>query len=828
MRPENSGDPLQLRHFAVASSGTQDESVSGLQVDIGPNPLPSATLGDLGFAVTVKAAGAFAPRLIVLPMWAENLVGLDGTSVRLFRVRRKRLTFEPLWDSGLGPGFIYLWARVRRPGMYIAIGLPSDPFLRHIIRDLADRRKYSSQGAAEYNHLTTMRAFAGFAELPETDFKEVRSLLTRAELLTNPQRFAPGEIRRGRAGAILPPPLPRGVTLAEFMHRLNALETPPDGLPEEALFSIPDNVSAPAPASVGSFFPDYAESPAENDSSTSYLTEILGGIEQPEIRSVVSRIILPPRLNWWMYHHDTQHSGNVAGSHISRQNVGRLRLRARISLSGPVVSVPAVVDNKIYVGVGNSTLAAFGSGGTLYRIDLLTGQIERQFTFNTPVTGGSRQGLAGIACAPAVTGGRVYFSGQDGRIYCLNAATFTPVWVTDLRHADPAHNQPVTHRVNAEGWSSPLVIDGRVYVGFGESESNTFGFMYCLDADSGNVVWLFATNIFPGVADNEPNVIPESAVGVPRLPPGFTAHTDPVQRGSAPWSSGAYDPVSGRIFIGTGNVLPQHPLPQPKYSLGVLSLLANTGSSPRFFQPSAGDNYRPDDSDVDVASGPTIFYRGRQRIVAIGSKCGSFFLLDADTMEAVHNGRRQLLPRAGGNGGFPGDTGLPLPNVDPHSPDPGEGVRTENFYGIFGSAGVHYELERLFVGVGGFAFGIGTPGIDYTTTAFLRALNWNDLTDAWLTQVGPDGVRRYVVPRPPMYTTPGEAGFTSPVVVNDLVLVTTSRPALYALDAETGLGLWTAPGFGAPTPNSFTLGPAVFGDFVVVGSANLGLMIYSL
>src|SRR5262249_18830834 len=109
-----------------------------------------------------------------------------------------------------------------------------------------------------------------------------------------------------------------------------------------------------------------------------------------------------------------------------------------------------------------------------------------------------------------------------------------------------------------------------------------------------------------------------------------------------------------------------------------------------------------------------------------------------------------------------------------------------------------------------------------------RALDWNDLADTWLTETGLDGVSRYVVPVPPMYTTPGEAGFTSPVVVNDVVFVTTSRPALYALDAETGLGLWLAPGFGGSAPNSFTLGPAVFGDFVVVGSAALGLMIYSL
>jgi outer membrane protein assembly factor BamB len=537
-----------------------------------------------------------------------------------------------------------------------------------------------------------------------------------------------------------------------------------------------------------------------------------------------------PSVNWWMYHHDVQHTGLVVGSHINRTNVPFLRLRRWIPLAGPVVSVPAVVDNKVYVGVGNSTLAAYSSGGTLYKIGMLTGIVEGAYTFNTPPFRRSRQGLAGIACAPTVIDNCVYFSGLDGKLYCLDSDTLIPVWITDLRHADRAHNQPVTHAVNAEGWGSPLVINGRVYVGFGESESNAFGFIYCLDAATGTVIWLFCTTVFPGMSDNDPNVIPESAVGLSVLPPGFTVAADPPSRGASPWSSCAYDVVSNRIIVGTGNVLPQHPLPQPRYSLGVISLDATTGGEPRFFQPSNSDNYRPDDTDVDVPAGPTIFLRGAQRVVAIGSKNGSFFLLDANTLEVLPNGRRQLLPRAGGNGGFPGDTGLRLPGVDPHPPDPTEstGRLTENFYGIFGSAAVHYGMRRLFVGVGGFAFGVGTPGIDYRTTPFLRALNWSDLTDAWWTAVGPDQVRRYVLPSPPMYTTPGEAGFSSPVVVNDVVMVSTSKPALYAFDAATGQCLWSAPGFGAPAPNSFTLGPAIYGDYVVVGSANIGLLIYSL
>jgi hypothetical protein len=51
---------------------------------------------------------------------------------------------------------------------------------------------------------------------------------------------------------------------------------------------------------------------------------------------------------------------------------------------------------------------------------------------------------------------------------------------------------------------------------------------------------------------------------------------------------------------------------------------------------------------------------------------------------------------------------------------------------------------------------------------------------------------------------------------------------MYAFAADTGLPLWQAPGMGPPAPNSFTLGPAAYGDYLAVGSANVGLLIYSL
>jgi len=74
-----------------------------------------------------------------------------------------------------------------------------------------------------------------------------------------------------------------------------------------------------------------------------------------------------------------------------------------------------------------------------------------------------------------------------------------------------------------------------------------------------------------------------------------------------------------------------------------------------------------------------------------------------------------------------------------------------------------------------------------------------------------------------------EAGLSSPAVVNDVVFVSTSKPALYALDATRGHCLWSAPSIpvGNPREPTFALGPAIYGNYVVMGAWN-NVYIYRL
>jgi outer membrane protein assembly factor BamB len=350
--------------------------------------------------------------------------------------------------------------------------------------------------------------------------------------------------------------------------------------------------------------------------------------------------------------------------------------------------------------------------------------------------------------------------------------------------------------------------------------------VFCLDATNGHLIWVFCTNKFvdpdnPG-SENQPNVIPASAAVSNPLPAwataaGFSLRTgpaDPPHKGASPWSSCAYDSVFNRVFVCTGNSRPDNPLPDERYASGLLSLDAMTGQFRGFFQPLQSDSYWPGDFDVDVPCSPTVYTRsGGQRVVCFGSKNGSFFILDADTLAVV--ARRQLLPKQNGSG-LPGDVGTPISTVVPLSGTPPTG---ENKWGVMATPAVSGTLGRIFVGLGGYA-GIG----DSSKTPFMRALDWNNLQDAWSTTLGADGVTRYNTTNPPMYLT-NEAGLSAPALVNDVVFISTSKTALYALSADTGVCLWSASS--TSLGGNYSLGPALYGDYVVVGAGNT-VYIYKL
>jgi glucose dehydrogenase len=578
--------------------------------------------------------------------------------------------------------------------------------------------------------------------------------------------------------------------------------------------------------------------------------------------------------DWWMYHGDPAHTGYVSDSRIKSDNVGQfLKTKYTIQLGGPILSVPAIVDGYIYVGVANYLRAAGGNGGAFFKIDIdetreaagqpvgTAGNIVSTFHWDLGNDDRDSHSFTGMGCTPAVVNGRVYFSAFNGKLYCLEQETLELIWRIDLRNADLEHNQPITNNKGVEfgyppaaGWSSPVVsADGRrVYVSIGEGENPfIYSFVFCLDSDSGNVIWIYCTNQFEAGVDNQPNVLPEEAVKLlpGQLPPMFsTFQGEPIVMGCSVWGSIAYDSELNRLYCSTGNPQPEQDsdgkpieLPNPGYGDGLISLDAETGTFKGFFQVLPDSNYRPSDIDVDIGSSPTIFHQQSDNLKVVGVPCknGSFFVLDAEKITLLN--RRQLLP-------FYND-GTQIPSVDTHvdlgvsSDDPqpqneseyralknkqSNETPAENFSGPFATAAVYPGADgtsqRLFIGIGGPNYHGVSPGIDYSSTPFMRAIDAASLDDVW--PMDDNDPRRYKNAMPPMYTTAAEVGLSSPAVVNDVVFCTTTKVSIYAFNVKDGTLLWQDD-LGMQTDGyhggyGYCMGPAIWKDFVVAGGLIFG------
>jgi len=555
------------------------------------------------------------------------------------------------------------------------------------------------------------------------------------------------------------------------------------------------------------------------------------------------------KSNWWMYHGDPAHTGEVKGSKLNRDTISRFGLLHDIPISGPVLSVPAVVDGFVYVGLANNLDLPGANGGKFLKIELSSGKTVAQYEWPIDPSEGDTHGFMGMGCTPAVWDNKVYFSAFNGKFYCLDADTLAEKWVVNLRYADPAFNQPtsnlgdVSAGIPAAGWSSPVVAadvgsNGLVFVGMGEGENpGCFGFIYALDAQTGQVQWIYCLCQFEDGVPNLPNVLPpESVSGT--LPSMYSmGPQNPPIRGCSVWSSIAYDDRLSRIYCTTGNPVPDTPLPTKGFSNSILSLDAASGTFRGYYQPPKESSYRESDLDVDFGGSPVLLTINGRRVVVAGCKNGGLFVVDAASMKPVT--WRQLLPYY--------NDGSQIPTVDPHvgpndtrmNPYVPNSVSDEedeeNYSGTYSTPAVHTALGRLYIGIGGNNYHNVEAGIDYTTTPFMRALDWDTLDDCW--EMDDGNPRRYTTCQPPMYRTPGESGLSSPVVVNDLVFFSTSKVAVYAFDAYSGKMLWQDR-LGEQTGGmnggyGYCLGPAVAGDYMVAGALIFGghggvLRIYGL
>jgi outer membrane protein assembly factor BamB len=179
--------------------------------------------------------------------------------------------------------------------------------------------------------------------------------------------------------------------------------------------------------------------------------------------------------DWAMFMNDAQHSAEGAGP-------TNLALKWKFQTGAQIVSQPTAAKGVIYFGSLDKKI---------YALDANTGAKKWAFTTGYEV-----------ASSVAVVNGKVYTGADDGNIYCLDATTGTQIWKTFAGG--------VTKNLLGAGTylcivppvrSSPMVVGNRVFVGALD------GNLYCLDTNTGNQIWKFTTQgpilATPTIVDNK-------------------------------------------------------------------------------------------------------------------------------------------------------------------------------------------------------------------------------------------------------------------------------------------------------------------------------------
>jgi outer membrane protein assembly factor BamB len=166
--------------------------------------------------------------------------------------------------------------------------------------------------------------------------------------------------------------------------------------------------------------------------------------------------------DWSMFMADPEHTAEGAGP-------TNLALKWKFQSGATIVSQPTESQGVTYFGSLDSNI---------YAVDANTG--VKKWAFKTGFQ---------VKSSPAVVNGKLYTGADDGNVYCLDASTGAKLWETSAGG--------VTKNLLGAGnylniappvRSSPMVVGNKVYVG------TLDGNLYCIDANNGNTVWKFATN----------------------------------------------------------------------------------------------------------------------------------------------------------------------------------------------------------------------------------------------------------------------------------------------------------------------------------------------
>ncbi|HET9661851.1 MAG TPA: PQQ-binding-like beta-propeller repeat protein [Thermomicrobiales bacterium] len=325
--------------------------------------------------------------------------------------------------------------------------------------------------------------------------------------------------------------------------------------------------------------------------------------------------------DWPLVHGDYKAHRTAESSTISQESIGDLDIAWRVPLTG-VGYYGAITSPALILG---DTAYFQDLQSNVFAVDLATGELQWEKVY--AITSFGPGGLS-------VGYGMVYgATGPGGDTFALDIATGEEVWTRNLS---------VSGRESSV--MAPTVYDSVVYTCAHEGyRGGSRGFLYALDAGTGDVLWRWDTSV-------------DNLWGSARL-----------NGGADIWYPASVDD-DGNIYLGIGNPSPfpddngvSRPGPN-LYSSSMVSLEPATGSLRWYVQAAPHDVLDHDFQQTPVLA--TVSIDGVDTLLAIGAgKVGKVIAADASTGEVVWE-------KSVGEHNEYGD-GAPLPEGSPVTVLPG-------------------------------------------------------------------------------------------------------------------------------------------------------------
>ena len=130
---------VQLRDFdpggLAPKRGVEIVSSDRIKVQVrkGDNPRPKSSFGFAAQSVEVLTESDLRGTALKMTIDKELSEGIDPATIRIFRFEESVGEWHMVARSGASVNGDYAWARLHRPGLYVPIGLPRDPWLLRTI-----------------------------------------------------------------------------------------------------------------------------------------------------------------------------------------------------------------------------------------------------------------------------------------------------------------------------------------------------------------------------------------------------------------------------------------------------------------------------------------------------------------------------------------------------------------------------------------------------------------------------------------------------------------------------------------------------------------------